>query len=220
MNSTCTRLLLAAMTLLPLAAAAQRDGVDVSLSRIDSSLPCAEAGAQVQVHFDVLHAAARPRTVRLLLNGVPVPSDQVRNAWPHVTLLGGLAEGRNTVELRAETADGRVIHRSQVVKVGDSVHSADGVTLACRAPAVVAEAPAPATVVESAPTVVYSTPPPVYYGDPYYPVYAPYYGGYYGWGGPAITLGFGGCFGCYRHGGWDDDWHHDWRGGWHGGWRH
>lgn len=214
MNSTSTRLLLAVLTLLPLAAAAQRDGVDVSLSRPDASLPCAEAGAQAQVHFDVLHAAARPRYVRLLLNGEPVPSDQIRNAWPHVTLLGGLAEGRNTVELRAETADGRVIHRSQVVKVGDSVHSADGVTLACRAPAVVADTPAPATVVASAPTVVYSAPPPVVYTYPYGLAYAPYYGGYYGWGGPAITLGFGGCFGCYRHAGWGGGWHHGWGGGW------
>jgi hypothetical protein len=57
----------------------------------------------------------------------------------------------------------------------------------------------------------YAAPAPYagcYYGDPYYPCY----GGYYGYGGPAIGVGFYG--GGWGHGGWD-------RGGWgHGGGGH
>ncbi|PLZ02611.1 hypothetical protein CY652_10530 [Burkholderia sp. WAC0059] len=53
------------------------------------------------------------------------------------------------------------------------------------------------------PGSIYTAPPiaPAYYPAypayyPAYPAYYPYgYGGYYGWGGPAISLGFGGYWG-------------------------
>lgn len=220
-------LLSGVLALLPLmSTAAQAAGNDaaikVSLSRVDASLPCDEVGDRTQVTFDARGAGFKPRQLRVLLNGEPVPAERVHDAWPRVTLDGGLLPGRNTVELIAETPDGTPVERGLVVKVGDSVHSSDGVQLACQ-PAVEASAaqavapPPQTTVVETPPAVVYapppavvySAPPPVYYGYPYYD-YPPgyYYGGYYGYGGPAVSLGFSTCIGCGRHGG-----------GWHRGWR-
>ena len=223
-------LLSGCVALMPLAVPAAHiagpddSAIKVSLSRVDASLPCDEVGDRTRVTFDARGAGFKPRQLRLLLNGEPVTADRVLDAWPKVTLEGGLLPGRNTVELVAETSAGDSIERELVVKVGDSVHSSDGVQLACQsafvasAPQVVAPAPqmtrgdTPPTVVYSAPpAVVYSAPPPVYYGYPSYGYPSSYYyGGYYGWGGPAVTLGFSTCIGCGRHGG---GWHHR-------GWRH
>ncbi|VWC31122.1 hypothetical protein [Burkholderia metallica] len=69
-------------------------------------------------------------------------------------------------------------------------------------------------VVEPAPVYVAPVYPPPY---PYaYPYYAPaYYPGWYGWGAPAISVGFWGG-GWRGHGGY---WHRPWGGGhWGGGW--
>lgn len=225
----CVAVLLASLPMAATAAGRGDAAIKVSLSRADSALPCDQVADQTQVYFDGRHAGFKPSHLQVLLNGERVPADQVHYAWPRVTLKGGLSPGRNTVELLVETPNGTEIDRSIVVKVGDSVHSADGVSLACQ-PVVAAAAPQVETPVTRVyevapavepPTVVYSAPVSTYYSYPYYsyPYYSyPYYGyyrypGYYGFGGPAITLGFGGCFGCGWHG---YGGYHHWGGYYHG----
>lgn len=217
----CMAALLSWLSMVAAAAGHGDSAIKVDWSRADAALSCHQVADQTQVYFDGRHAGFKPINLQVLLNGEQVPASQVHYAWPRVTLKGGLSPGRNTVELLAETKDGAEIDRSIVVKVGDSVHSADGVSLACHSSVVVTEAApleAPVTTVyEAPPTVIY--PAPAYYGYPYYAYPYGYYGypgGYYGYAGPAITLGFGGCFGCYRHGGWGRHWH----GGGHRHWRH
>jgi hypothetical protein len=70
------------------------------------------------------------------------------------------------------------------------------------------------------PASVYVTPA---YPAPYpypYPYYAPaYYPGWYGWGAPAISVGFWGGWGGGYWRGRGGYWHRPWGGGW-GGHRH
>lgn len=220
----CTTMLLSWLPMAAAAAGAGDAAIRVNLSQVDAAAPCDQVADQTQVYFDGRHAGFKPSHLQVLLNGERVPASQVQYAWPRVTLKGGLSPGRNTVELLVEKPDGARIDRSIVVKVGDSVHSADGVSLACQSPvatAAASQAEAPVTqVYETPPTVVYSTPAPVYYTNPYYAYPYGYYGypGYYGYARPTITLGFGGCFGCYRHG--YGGWRHRWHGGWRHHWRH
>lgn len=217
--------------------------IRVGLSSGDASLACSIVAAGLQVHFDARHAGFRPARIQLMVNGERAPAASVHGAWPRLTLDGGLSPGRNTVTLRTTTSSGTEIDRSIVVKVGDSVHSADGVRVACQSPLVNAAIPAAtepvSTVTETVPTVVEPQPiyaPPAYETYPttiYYESYpaTSYYGGYYGypygWGWnagyvwPAITLGLV-SYGIW--GGWHHHWYHHrhWRraSAWHGHWHH
>ncbi|TAM11234.1 MAG: hypothetical protein EPN72_03930 [Nevskiaceae bacterium] len=210
----------ASLLSLPLAAVARApavDGIQVSLSQVDPTLTCAQAGARTQVNFDAAAAAFKPRHVVVLLNGVLAPVDRVHSAWPKVTLNGGLTAGRNTIELVVQRADGTAVRRSIVVKVGNSVQSSDGVTLGCSGPENESTAVVQDSVVSETPTtVVYGVPSPVYAPLPVYygGYYGSYYGGGYGYGwpgyywGPSLSIGVGTYWGGghwrggYRHRGW------------------
>lgn len=219
-----TWIIAASMCVLPMVAAAQtpaaRD-IQVSLSHVDSGLTCTEVGARTRISFDASGLAFKPRHVAVLLNGVPAAVDRVHEAWPRVTLDGGLAVGRNTVELIARRADGSTVRRSIVVKVGGSVRSDDGVTLGCSGPEnQPTDVAASNLVTETSTAITYGPPPVVYAPAPVYYGYGGWYGpgwpGYWGsYWGPSLSIGVG----TYWGGG---HWYgrHGYR-GWRGGhWRH
>lgn len=190
-----------------------------------SNLPCSVVADQARVRFYVRGLNSRPQQIEVLVNGVPVPRNQVVNSWPKVVFDGGLLPGRNTVELLLATQDGRKLHQSQVVKIGDSVHSRDGIRLACHSAraAITAEenyaspTTPPLGAWSSAPAVVYPATPA--YTVPF--AYASYpYGWYgnlsYGWNGGWVNYGWPGPYlGFGFRWGDDDDFHHfrGWRGG-------
>ena len=67
-----------------------------------------------------------------------------------------------------------------------------------------------ATAVVPPPPVYVAPAYPAYYAPPVYPAYPAYYGGYPGWYGPSVSIGFG--FGGYwgGHGGWGGGGHGHW----------
>lgn len=193
-----------------------------------SNLPCSVVADRAQVRFRVHGLGSHSQRIQVLLNGEPAPRNQIVNSWPTIVLDGGLLPGRDTVELLVTTQRGRMLHHSQVVKIGDSVHSRDGIRLACRSewtPVATTGAygvpPPPSSGTwSSAPVVVYPAVPA--YTVPYaYGVYP--YGWYgnlsYGWNGGWVNYGWPGPYlGFGFRWGDDDDFHHF--GGWRRGYRH
>lgn len=236
---------LGAALLLPVAASAAPQlarNIHVDLSHAQPGQSCSTVGQRTRVRFDASAVSFRPTRVEVLLNGAPVAGDRVRYAWPEVTLDGGLLPGRNTVELIAHRKDGSAIQRNIVIKIGDSVHSDDGITLSCTGPE---NQSADATTVTSSapeatvlmPRVEYATSPTtvIYASRPVYSSW-PYAGGWYGqphwrWGAgyygawprvwaPGLTLGLAYTWHRHRHYGWrhGGGWHHRWYGGRRHGW--
>lgn len=190
-----------------------------------SNMPCSVVADRAQVRFRIHGLGSPPRQMQVLLNGEPVPSNQVVNSWPTIKFDGGLFPGRNTVELLITTRDGRKLHRSQVVKIGNSVHSRDGIRLACRSVRMTttdtgsyeSSGASPRSDWSSAPVVVYPAIPS--YVVPYsYAAYPPgWYGNLsYGWNGGWVNYGWPGPYmGFGFRWGDDDDFHHfhGWRRG-------
>ncbi|HEX7381779.1 MAG TPA: hypothetical protein VF265_06435 [Nevskiaceae bacterium] len=201
--------------------------ISVDMSSPNAGASCPLVASSTQLHFDGRALGFHPRRVEVLVNGVPAQASQVRNAWPRVTLNGGLVAGRNTVELLAWPANGPASTRTIVVRVGDSVRSSEGIAVACSGPDNLSTAVEPQPVVTQTPAAVqYGVPVTTVY--PAAPAYTsgwygyPYAGGWYGapyyYGGwaPGLSVGIGLGYGW--GGGWHGGWRHGWRGG-YGHWR-
>lgn len=206
--------------------------IGVDLSSPNAGAACPLVASTTQLHFDGRALGFHPRRVEVLVNGVAAAAGRVRDAWPRVTLDGGLLAGRNTVELRAWPASGPASTRTIVVRVGDSVRASEGIAVACSGPDNLSTAVEPQTIVTQTPTAVqYGVPVTTVYPVAPAPVYTsswygyPYVGGWYGapyyYGGwtPGLSVGIGLGYGW--GGGWRGGWHHNgWGGGyghWHGG---
>lgn len=231
-------LLSVSLMFLSLPAAALADtqvarNIHVDLSHVDASQSCTVVGQRTRVRFDASALSFRPKRIEVFLNGMPVAANRVRYAWPEVTLDGGLLAGRNTVELFVERKDGANLKRSIVIKVGDSVHSEDGITLGCNGaldePEDASAAPIrgvasnPARyVVPQRTTVIYETVPAYsYVVGRVWPSYCcrwggGYYSGMRGLWAPGLSIGLNYVWHSHRRAGWHR--YHGWYG--HGYHRH